>query len=379
MKTNHQRIPTSEAFGASARKPPVDGWAYDGIALPRGEAGAFDCDVTGDPCVVWDESIRRFRMFYFAQRHDQAGREVNANAQAISISARDVDAGMWEKRGPLVYTNAGHLSGGQTHKPWILMDPHQPSMPARIDGRFWLFTVSFRDGRKCVQRAWSPSLEGPWILTPEPVLEVGGPEDFDGYHVDTVTAYWFADRKQILLFYKGYPAEPQADQPGSPWGSSLAAAVMSPNETRARKLGKLIAPSSAPEHWQAGWVSSVQILPAHDGGWWGLMSGSPTPPAPIAEEPDMREPAPSLGGWAYTQEDWPVKGWSVEPQPIVELDDLSHEAKQSGMKTNLWRHHILTTQEGHYLFCNSGSYGEERMFVRRSPQLHEPTSDSDDG
>lgn len=288
----------------------------------------------------------------------------NANAQAVSAAAVDVGAGMWQKAGPITYTNPEQLLGGQTHKPWVAMEPHRPSLPAVIDGQFWLFTVSFRDGHKCIQAATSRELQGPWNLLEEPVLVVGDKHDFDGYHVDTATAYWFPSRGEMLLFYKGYPARPQPLQPDSPWGSSLGAAIFKPGEARARKIGKLLAPSSQAGHWQAGWVSGIQLVPAVDGGWWGLMSGSPTPPAPIHEEPDMREPAPSLGGWARTKESWPVAGWTVEPNPIVRINDLPDEAKRGGMRVNLWRHHLLVAASGFYLFCNAGSYGREQMFVR---------------
>lgn len=93
--------------------------------------------------------------------------------------------------------------------------------------------------------------------------------------------------------YKGYPAQPQPDTPFSPWGSRSAAAVMQPSASVARELGPVIQPASSARHWAHGWIGGLQLFAAKDG-WYGLVNASPTPPASIIEEPDFREPAPSL-------------------------------------------------------------------------------------
>lgn len=341
-------------------------WRHLGIVLPRGEAGSFDSAVTGDPCIVFDDEIDAFRMFYFAQRHDAQGMEVNSDGEAVSDGPRGVGPAHWKKRGPVEFTNPRALGAG-THKPWVVMDPLRPNRAVRIDGRFVMLTVSFLDGRKCIQRATASRLSGPWTVDPLPLLSPGAAGDFDGYHVDTVTAYWFEARGAILIFYKGYPLRPQTDQPGSPYGSSTAAAVLYPAEPRARKLGPIIRPNERPGHWMGGWASGLQLIKAASGGWYGLLTGSPCPPAPPETEPRMREPAPSLGGWAYTPEDWPVSGWRVDPEPIIGVNDIPAATKALGEGVNLWRHHLLMIEPGDYwLYYNSGSYGEERMFCRHA-------------
>jgi hypothetical protein len=354
-------------------------WKFLGVALERGAAGECDSAVTGDPCIVWDPARNAYRMLYFAQRHAPGG-ERNSVAHAVSASPDAVGAGAWRKLGPIRFVNPELLPNGQTHKPWVLMDPYHPNRAVTIEGEYLLFSVSFDHGHKIIQLARSPSLDGPWTLQTGAVLRPGAASEHDGLHVDTVTAYWFADRKRILLFYKAYPASPQPDQPLSPWGSSLCAAEMEPGDAEARKLGRLIAPVQEAGHWMSGWASGLQLMPSAGSGWFGLMTGSPTPPASVSEEPRMREPAPSLGGWAHTSEPRPVGGWTVDTQPIRWIDDLPDEARRLGMGTNLWRHHLLVLpesgggagdhvggDEGHagrmYLYHNSGAYGEERMFV----------------
>lgn len=352
--------------------PPTN-WQRLGIVIERGAPDSFDGSVTGDPCIVWDEDVKRYRMFYFAQRHEN-GSEINSVAHALA--KQDIKTpNDWEKLGPVVYRNPDMLLG-DAHKPWIMMDPFRPNIPAKVDGEYWLFASIWHEHTKRIQVATSETLSGPWDVHPEPVIELGDKNAFDRYHNDTVTAYWFAEHQQILVFYKGYPAKPQADQPHSPYGSSNAAAIMRPKDRQVKKLGKILAPSSDSDHWLAGWVGGIQIFPAAKGGWYGLLNGSFTPPASIEEEPEMREPAPSLGGWAYTAEEWPISGWKPEPHPIERIEDIPADARTNGEGVNIWRHHGFVAPDGNlYLLYNSGAYGQERMYLRAA-QLDENESDA---
>ncbi len=351
---------------------PVRDWDFLGVAIKRGVAGDFDSSVTGDPCVVWDGDSRKYHMFYFAQRHDdRTGCEVNVNAHAVSPNI--ASGTNWKKTGPLVYTNPDALANLHTSKPWILMDPYRPGTPVRLGKNYRLFAIARRDGRKFIFTAASASLEGPWTIQPEPVLAPVEQGSFDGYHVDTVTAYWFEERASVLLFYKGYPFMPQQDQSNAPYGSSTAVAVMGPEDRTARRLGRVLTPISDQGAWASGWIGGLQLLPAQRGGWFGLINASPTPPASPEVEPEMREPAPSLGGWAYTPEAWPISGWIIESEPIMDIDSLCEEASSRGVKENLWRHHICVpvdsgTSRDRFLFFNSGPYGQEQLFVWKARQ-----------
>jgi len=340
-------------------------WDRLGLILDRGVPGEFDSSVTGDPCIVWDEQCDGYHMFYFAQKHVD-GKEVNCNGHAISLTPVNLGPGNWSKLGPIAYANPEALTG-DSHKPWIMMDPYRPNTAAKIDDEFWLFTVSWRDHKKLVQLARSPSLGGPWNVSPDPIIEQGASNDHDGYHADTVTAYWFEEREEILIFYKSYPLQPQASQPHSPFGNGSAAAIMNPVSGDVTKLGRILSPSRDPEHWTAGWIGGLQLIPAANGGWYGLINASPTPPVSVEEEPEMREPAPSLGGWAYTPETWPVSGWQVAEQPIEWVTEIPDTAIQAGEGVNLWRHHLVVQPDGEiFLFYNTGAYGQERMFGRRA-------------
>lgn len=351
-------------------REPLRAFDHLGIALARGGRGAFDESVTGDPCIVWDEEAGTYRMFYFAQRHE-GRREVNCCAQAL-LTARDrVTEGAWEKLGPIVFEDPSMLDSA-AHKPWILMDPTRPGQPVRLEGVYRLYFVDRRGVHKIIRMATSASLGGPWKIAPGTVMDVGSAGDFDAYHADTVTAYWFARQGKIVLFYKGYPSSAQPGQTLSPFGSSTAVAQMTPGASRAAKLGQILLPSNHPADWTRGWTSGLQLFAAAGGGWYGLITASPTPPADIREEPEMREPAPSLGGWAYTPLSWPVSGWKVAGGPIITLEGIPEAARQNGERVNLWRHHLLVHQNGElYLFYNAGSYGQERMFVRKATRGEE--------
>ena len=264
-------------------KSPPETWKRLGIIMHHGAPGDYDSSVIGDPNIVWDEKEGRYRMFYFAQRHVD-GKEENRSACAISKSADDVGPGDWEKLGLVEFTNA-ELLGTNGHKAFVVLDPYRPHIPARIEGKHWMGQAVYNGYNKTIWLATADELAGPWTVYPEPVIRLGAETDFDGYNCDSPTAYWFEDQQKVLIFYKGYPMRPQPDQPTSPLGSSPAAAVMSPGDTVATKLGKIITPSTEPGHWTHGWLSTPQIFKAEDGGWFGILNASPTPPVPVEEEP----------------------------------------------------------------------------------------------
>jgi hypothetical protein len=61
-----------------------------------------DQGVSGDPCIVWDEAIRGWRMVLFC---DPWG-----HAQAICTNRDDLGPGQWKLEGPLPVTNPESLS-----------------------------------------------------------------------------------------------------------------------------------------------------------------------------------------------------------------------------------------------------------------------------
>ena len=98
-------------------------WEAQGIIMEHGPRGSFDMSVIGDPCVVWDTSLSTYRMYYFGQAHDDAGREINENCLAVAQSPTEIGRGMWEKRGVLPYTNR-EVIGTNGHKAFVVCDPY---------------------------------------------------------------------------------------------------------------------------------------------------------------------------------------------------------------------------------------------------------------
>src|SRR6516162_9723930 len=198
-------------------------WTRRGVVLERRDK---EHGVSGDPCIVWDETIPGWRMVLF---YDPPG-----HAQAICTNRNDLGSGQWKLEGPLPVTNPKDVGG--FHKPFIVMDPFHANHAAKIDGRFCLLVVSFRNGHKQVQRAWSEKLAGPWTFEPDALIPCGGPDDFDAKHTDAVTGYYFPERKEFLYFYMGYPAKSQARKI-SPFGSAQAVARQKLGEKLVTKLG----------------------------------------------------------------------------------------------------------------------------------------------
>lgn len=333
------------------------GWRRCGLVIPRNATGPGS-EVVGDPCVVWDEDIDGWRMFLF---YSPPG-----CGQAICPAGLGDGPGRWQVEGPLVFTNPRDILGGGTHKPFVVMDARRPNHAARIDGRFRLLTVSWGDGHKVVQVATAGKLAGPWTVRTGPLIPRGAAGDFDGKHVDAVTGFHFPERNELLYFYMGYPERPQ-DRRISPLGNAQAAAVQGVGECGVRKLGVILPPCQTSGHWASGWVGGLQILPGKEHRWVAVVNASPTAPRHDSTEIFREEPPPSLGGFAYCDEEWPIRGWEWAPGPIEEIEAIPSEAVAAGEGVNLWRQHILALPDGRWiLYYNSGSYGREQLYAKET-------------
>jgi len=95
------------------------------------------------------------------------------------------------------------------------------------------------------------------------------------------------------------------------------------------------------------------------------VNASSTAPEPGDPSVAREEPAPSLGGFAFCDEEWPIKGWRFTPKPIEWIEQIPPEAVEDGEGTNLWRQHILLLPDGRYaLHYNSGYYGREQLYMK---------------
>ena len=331
-------------------------WQRCGLILAYEQSSDGPCRVAGDPCVVWDDDLPGWRMVLFFNPP--------GHAQAVCRTPDDVGPGRWQLEGPLPFTNPADILGGYTHKPYIVMDAHRPNRAARVDGQYRLLTVSNRDGHKVIQRAAASTLAGPWTVEPEPVIDVGAEGDFDGRHVDAVSGFHFAERGASLYFYMGYPARPQA-RAISPYGSAQAVAMQGDGERTARKLGMILPPCQQAGHWASGYLGGVQILPGIKHRWIAIVNASPTAPNPTSTANHRLEPPPSLGGFAWCDEEWPVHGWQWCSEPIEWIEQVPADAIRNGEGVNLWRHHILCLADGRMaLLYNSGPYGREQLYMK---------------
>ena len=331
-------------------------WARQGVVLERQKA---DSGVCGDPCIVWDEDIHGWRMvlFYSPPGH----------AQAICTNLADLGPGQWMFEGPLPVTNPEVVGG--FHKPFIVMDPDNPNHAAKIDGRYCLLVVNFKDGHKQVQRAWSEHLAGPWTFETNAIIPVGSENDFDAKHTDAVTGYYFSERKEFLYFFMGYPKKAQP-RGISPFGSAQAVATQKLGETVATKRGIILEPCQQSGHWASGWVGGLQLLRGKEHRWVAIVNASPTAPNPGNKTVWAEEPPPSLGGFAWCDETWPVQGWHFAPGPIEWVKDIPKPALDDGEGYNLWRQFIHVLPDGRAaLYYNSGYYGREQLYLKLGEKL----------
>jgi len=278
----------------------------------------------------------------------------------------DVGPGQWTFEGPLPVTNPQVV--GAFQKPFIVMDPYRPNQAAKIEGRYCLLAVNFINGHKQIVRAWSKKLAGPWTFEPDAIIPPGAGNDFDAKHTDAVTGYYFSARNEFLYFYMGYPAKAQPRKI-SPFGSAQAVATQKPGEKAVAKLGVILEPCQQAGHWASGWVGGLQLLPGAQHRWVAVLNASPTAPNPGTKAVWAEEPPPSLGGFAWCDEEWPVRDWHFSPTPIEWVKDIPKDALNDGEGFNLWRQFILVLPDGRAaLFYNSGYYGREQLYLKAGDQ-----------
>ncbi len=98
-----------------------------------------------------------------------------------------------------------------------------------------------------------------------------------------------------------------------------------------------------------------------------VLNASPTAPDPGNKEVWTEEPPPSLGGFAWCDDPWPVNGWHFAPEPIEWVKDIPKTALDAGEGYNLWRQFIHVLPDGRAeLFYNSGYYGREQLYLKVS-------------
>ena len=327
-------------------------WTRRGLVLARQADGAGS-GVVGGPCIVWDNDINGWRMVLFCSPP--------GHAQAVCMND-DLGLGQWKFEGALPVVNPDIV--GDFHKPFIVMDPDHSNHAAKIDGRYCLLVVNFKDGHKQATRGWSEKLAGPWRFEPEPIIPVGAEKDFDAKHTDAVTGYYFPERKEFLYFYMGYPRQGQPRKI-SPFGSAQAVATQKLDQKVATKLGVILEPCQQEGHWASGWVGGLQLLRGAEHHWVAVVNASPTAPDPRKRDVWAEEPPPSLGGFAWCDEEWPVRGWHFSPTPIEWVKDIPKAALDGGEGYNLWQQFIYVLPDGRAaLFYNSGYYGREQLYMK---------------
>lgn len=339
-------------------------WIREGLVLARNPHGDGH-EVIGDPCVVWDPEIEAWRMILFFEPPGH-GTSVSADPSAAP--------GTWSDPTPLVFTNPELLpAGGGTHKPFVVTDVERPNQASRVDGKYWLVTVSraAHAREKRVQRAWSTSLAGPWTLEAGDLIPRGKASEFDENHADAVSGYWSRAQGCFIYYYMGYPLSPQP-WTHSPYGSAIGVVTQSPGSAPVSH-GVMLAPSEKPGHWASGYLGGFQLLDglnphlapiAAGHRWVAVLNASPTPPSRDGGL-TSEEPAPSLGGLAFSDDEDPTAGWQLADQPFEWIDDIPDSALEAGEGVNLWRHHLLVTDHATRLLYNSGFYGQEQMYSKR--------------
>jgi len=330
-------------------------WTHQGLVIARQKQNR---GVVGDPCIVWDDAIANWRMILFADAPEMRG-----CGQSVCLHSTNGLPDKWSPVEPIVFEGP-HLAN---HKPYIVQEAHNPNRAAKINGEYWLLSIMCLPEGKSIRIARSAHLAGPWTWDAESVIATGEPGAFGAEHaIDAVSGFYFPERNEVLYYFMGYPKKKQP-RAISPWGNAQGVAVQKIGEPKAKGLGVVMHPEQQPGHWGSGWIGTMQIMPGKTHRWVALLNASPTAPNPEDKTIARLEPAPSLGGWAYCDEEWPVKNWHLAPQPMEWIENLPPEAVANGEGTNQWRQHALILPDGRVaVYYNSGYYNEEQLYLMLS-------------
>jgi hypothetical protein len=146
-------------------------------------------------------------------------------------------------------------------------------------------------------------------------------------------------------------------------------AVQDVGQAQARKAGVVLPPSGVKGHLASGWVGGMQVVPGIGHRWIAVVNASPTPPMPFDKARSREEPPPSLGGFAWCNEEFPDRHWHWCGRPIEWIEEIPQTALASGEGVNLWRQHLLVLPDGRTgLFYNSGPYGQEQLYAKWASQ-----------
>jgi hypothetical protein len=111
----------------------------------------------------------------------------------------------------------------------------------------------------------------------------------------------------------------------------------------------------------------MQVLPGTRHRWIAVLNASPTAPSASDKATSREEPPPSLGGFAWCDEEFPDRNWHWCDQPIEWIEQIPADAIAPGEGVNLWRQHLLVLPDGRLgLFYNSGAYGQEQLYAKWS-------------
>ena len=307
----------------------------EGVVIERQTHGRKSLDVRGDPCIVWDEAIHGWRMVFF---YSPPG-----HGQAVCLNLDDSGLGKWTLEGPLPVVNPEAV--GWFHKPFIVMDPDHPNCAAKIEGRYCLLVVgSNKNGQKQIQRAWSEKLGGPWKFEPDPLIPLVAGNDFDARTHRRGDRLLLLRPQGVLVFLHGISLPRNSRGRSVPSGRRRRCNAKAGREARdeARRRARAV---------PAGWSLGVGLgrrlaTPARTRA--SLDCGSQCfadCAGPGKKTIWTEEPPPSLGGFAWCDEKWPVRGWHFAAKPIEWVKDIPKPARDAGEGYDLWRQfiHIFRT------------------------------------
>jgi len=315
-------------------------WTHAGLIVGRGPTGSFEAAAVTDPCLSFDTALLRWRLFY-------TGWDDNGKAKAAQILSRRPDLigpGEWDTKeaAPIPLTNPEVLAGKSWSQPCPIFEPLRSSYePALINHKYWLLFLAEDNASSAIYAASTSVLAEAWTVHEPPLYSTSAKGT-----LATPLANWFPARQEVLVYFSLF--------------AYLCTLSWQPGSEEPPRQGEVFRPAYGSSDWAYGPLQGLQLLPGQEHRWYGLLNSLERP-----GEPELRVTA----GFAFTNEEWPTKGWQFVAEPIERVEAIPLQARAWGEGEQLGRTNMLVLPGGGLrLFYQSGPKGNEQIFLKRARQ-----------
>lgn len=336
----------------SKRNPISSYFGWTGL-VDVDKGGIYDMSISGEPFIVYDESSKKYIMYYFGMNEGKVYC-LSANSDKIG--------GVWTKTNK----NLSATSRTDCHKLCILVDVN--GNPVKLNGYYHGYVVGYPN--KDIRHWQTTELNGLWTDTGIVIQRDHSGNGTDAFGVDAPYSIYDYDTKKIYMYYM---AQPQNSQSDFGYGHRVNLSISS-NPSSGFVYNKCVAtPSTNTNDWYYGWLGGCQIRLSENGNYWVALNGSNARPSTPGAEPPT-----SLWGMAKLESLTGTMVIEKTPYGVLPFkDDLQDDKLKikpyiPKENENVWRPHLAYEERTDRWICyyNTGVAGDEIITHQNEKSLY---------